>query len=139
MTARPDRAANTPYGVSRDASTGRVEWYDKPGVSAANLDNALANGQANPATFPWTFNGTFKTDVICTDVNICQAESPQVRTLLATVIPGSVVATVNWTVTWKVQAVPANQGMVSVMLARDFQMNVAPENILRPCAAAAGN
>lgn len=134
----PDRAANTPYGVSRDATTGRVVWYDNPGVSATNLDDALKNGRADPATFPWTFTGSFKTDVICTDVNICQAESPRVRTLLANVIPGSVVATVNWTVTWKVHAVPAAQGMVSVMLARDYQMNVQPEHIVRPCGGGGG-
>lgn len=129
----PELGPDTPYGLERDETTGVVTWYDNPGLSARRLNDALASADVDADDLPWTFTGEFKTDVLCTDEDVCRPESPSLRELLPRVIPACVVATAFWSLAWRVHAAPADQGMVGVMLANEFDLVPAPPTRHRPC------
>lgn len=92
----PEYSETEDHGLQRDPATGVVEWSDNPGISLDLVLAAVQNGQYDTRQFPLTIESDFKTDILCSEEDLCVPESPAARQALEQHWIADVVARVTW-------------------------------------------
>lgn len=99
----PNFGPQTQQGLQRNVAAATVSWYDAPGLSLRGVVTDFRRGILVPGQFPLSLSIDFKTDILCSDVQLCVPDTPAARIRLQGNWANDVVARVTWSFSLSIQ------------------------------------